>query len=189
MAKMNKVHERAWEMAKKANGPAIWTATDMVYSHIAGIVLGVCLMFVASLAVASPIVFNFSSPSFSGVGQSSHYLTIENLETSRKQAIIDKAEAEERRLENELKNSAIEVFRRNLETLFYSTLATQIIDNLFGTKDDQQNDGETTIDGYKVVWTSTDDEDDAVGVTVKITDAAGNTIYSYGFPYKETENE
>jgi len=138
---------------------------------------------------ASPIVFTFNSPSFSGVGQSSHYLTIENLEKSRRDAIIAKAEAEERRLENELKNTAIEIFRKNLESLFYSTLATQIIDNVFGTKDDQQNDGETTIDGYKVVWTSRDDEDDAVGVTVKITDAAGNTIYSYGFPYKETDNE
>ena len=140
-------------------------------------------------AEASPIVFTFNSPSFSGVGQSSHYLTVENLEKSRKDAIIAKAEAEERRLENELKNTAIEIFRKNLEPLFYSTLATQIIDNVFGTKDDQQNDGETTIDGYKVVWTSTDDEDDAVGVTVKITDAAGNIIYSYGFPYKETDNE
>ena len=134
-------------------------------------------------AEASPIVFTFNSPSFSGVGQSSHYLTIENLEKSRKDAIIAKAEAEARRLENELKTTAIEIFRKNLETLFYSTLATQIIDNVFGTKDDQQKDGETTIDGYKGVWTSTDDEDDAAGVTVKITDAAGNTIYSYGFPY------
>ena len=140
-------------------------------------------------AEASPIVFTFNSPSFSGIGQSSHYLTIENLEKSRKDAIIAKAEAEERRLENELKNSAIEIFRKNLETLFYSTLATQIIDNVFGTKDDQQNDGETTIDGYKVVWTSTDDEDDATGVTLKITDADGKVIYSYGFPYKETVNE
>ena len=68
-------------------------------------------------------------------------------------------------------------------------MATQIIDNVFGTKDDQQNDGETVIDGYKVVWTSTDDEDDVAGVKVKITDAAGNIIYSYGFPYKETDNE
>ena len=137
-------------------------------------------------AEASQLVFTFNSPSFSGVGQSSHYLTVENLEKSRKDAIIAKAEAEERRLENELKNTAIEIFRKNLETLFYSTLATQIIDNVFGTKDDQQNDGETTIDGYKVVWTSTDDP---AGVTVKITDAAGNVIYSYGFPYKETVNE
>ena len=154
------------------------------------ILYGVVWAFLRSDPVeASPITFTFKSPSFSGIGTSSHYLTIENLEKSRKDAIIAKAEAEERRLENELKNTAIEIFRKNLETLFYSTLATQIIDNVFGTKDDQQNDGETTIDGYKVVWTSTDDEDDAVGVTVKITDAAGNIIYSYGFPYKETDNE
>jgi len=154
-----------------------------------GIALVAILLLIWSVAQASPFVFNFNSPSFSGIGQSSHYLTIENLEKSRRDAIIAKAEAEERRLENELKNTAIEIFRKNLETLFYSTLATQIIDNVFGTKDDQQNDGETVIDGYKVVWSSTDDEDDAAGVKVKITDAAGNVIYSYGFPYKETENE
>ena len=154
-----------------------------------GIALVAILLLIWSVAQASPFVFNFNSPSFSGIGQSSHYLTLENLEKSRRDAIIAKAEAEERRLENELKNTAIEIFRKNLETLFYSTLATQIIDNVFGTKDDQQNDGETVIDGYKVVWSSTDDEDDAAGVKVKITDAAGNVIYSYGFPYKETENE
>ena len=156
-----------------------------------GIALAILLvaLLLSKDVFSSPIVFTFNSPSFSGIGQSSHYLTVENLEKSRKDAIIAKAEAEERRLENQLKNTAIEIFRKNLETLFYSTLATQIIDNVFGTKDDQQNDGETTIDGYKVVWTSTDDEDDAAGVTLKITDAAGNVIYSYGFPYKETVNE
>ena len=154
-----------------------------------GIALVAILLLIWSVAQASSLVYTFNSPSFSGIGQSSHYLTIENLEKSRRDAIIAKAEAEERRLENELKNTAIEIFRKNLETLFYSTLATQIIDNVFGTKDDHQNDGETVIDGYKVVWSSTDDEDDTAGVKVKITDAAGNVIYSYGFPYKETENE
>ena len=154
-----------------------------------GIALVAILLLIWSVAQASSLVYTFNSPSFSGIGQSSHYLTIENLEKSRRDAIIAKAEAEERRLENELKNTAIEIFRKNLETLFYSTLATQIIDNVFGTKDDQQNDGETLIDGYKVVWSSTDDEDDTAGVKVKITDAAGNVIYSYGFPYKEEEND
>ena len=140
-------------------------------------------------AKASSIVFQFHSPSFSGVGQSSHYLTIENLEKSRKQAIIDKAKAEERRLDNELKNTAIEIFRRNLESLFYSNLANQILDNIFGEDDDQQNDGQTIIGDYKVVWTSTDDPDDVIGVTVKITNTTtGEVIYEYGFPYQETES-
>ena len=136
----------------------------------------------------SPLVFQFNSPSFSGVGQSSHYLTIENLEKSRKQALIDKAEAEERRLENELRNSAIEVFRRNLESMFYTSLAGQIVDNIFGEDGDKQTDGRTTIDGYKVIWTSTDKQDDEDGVSVIIRDQFTNeVIWVYTFPYQENE--
>lgn len=145
----------------------------------------ILLLWSGSL-IASPIVFHFNSPSFSGIGQSSHYLTVENLETSRKNAIIAKAESEERRLQNELNNTAIEIFRKNLETLFYSTLSTQIIDNIFGVKDDQQNDGSTIIDGYKIVWTSTDTYDDEDGITVKITNiSTGELTYDYTFPYQE----
>jgi len=148
----------------------------------------ILLLWSGSL-MASQLTFQFHSPSFSGIGQSSHYLTIENLEKSRKQALIDKAEAEERRLENELKNTAIEIFRRNLESMFYTGLASQIIDNIFGEDTDQQNDGQTIIGGYKVVWTSTDDPDDVVGVTVKITNnTTGEVLYEYGFPYQETES-
>ena len=136
----------------------------------------------------SPLTFQFNSPAFSGVGQSSHYLTIENLEKSRKQALIDKAEAEERRLDNELRNSAIEVFRRNLESMFYTSLAGQIVDNIFGEDGDKQNDGRTTIDGYKVIWTSTDKQNDEDGVSVIIRDQFTNeVIWVYNFPYQEDE--
>jgi hypothetical protein len=153
-----------------------------------GIALAAGLLLIWSVAQASSLVFTFNSPSFSGIGQSSHYLTIENLEKSRKDALIAKAEAEERRLENELKNTAIEIFRRNLESMFYTGLASQIIDNIFGEDTDQQNDGQTIIGGYKVVWTSTDDPDDVVGVTVKITNTTtGEVLYEYGFPYQESE--
>lgn len=145
----------------------------------------ILLLWSASI-MASPLVFTFKSPSFNGIGQSSHYLTVENLETSRKNAIIAKGESEERRLQNELNNTAIEIFRKNLETLFYSTLSTQIIDNIFGVKDDQQNDGSTIIDGYKIVWTSTDTYDDEDGITVKITNiSTGELTYDYTFPYQE----
>ena len=150
----------------------------------------IALMLVSSTISASQLVFQFHSPSFSGVGQSSHYLTIENLEKSRKDAIIAKADAEERRLENELKNTAIEIFRRNLESLFYTNLANQILDNIFGEDTDQQNDGQTIIGGYKVVWTSSDDPDDVVGVTIKITnESTGEVLYEYGFPYKEGNSD
>ena len=136
----------------------------------------------------SSLTFQFHSPSFSGIGQSSHYLTIENLEKSRKQALIDKADAEDRRLEHELKNTAIEIFRRNLESMFYSSLASQIIDNIFGEDGDKQEDGRTTIDGYKVIWTSTGTQDDEDGVSVIIRDQFTNeVIWVYTFPFQENE--
>jgi len=161
-----------------------WTKIGVCFGAAA--LLGILMW--AKMTYASPLVFQFHSPSFSGIGQSSHYLTIENLEKSRKQAIIDKAKAEERQLENELKNTAIEIFRRNLESLFYSNLANQILDNIFGEDDDQQNNGQTIIGDYKVVWTSTDDPDDVIGVAVIITNTiTGEVIYEYGFPYQETE--
>ena len=136
----------------------------------------------------SPLVFQFHSPSFSGIGQSSHYLTIENLEKSRKQALIDKAEAEQRRIDNELKNTSIEIFRRILESMFYTALAGQIIDNIFGEDGDEQKDGRTTIDGYKVIWEASKKEDDTDGVIVWIRDEITNDIiWKYVFPYKEDE--
>ena len=137
---------------------------------------------------ASSMHFQFHSPSFSGIGTSSHYLTIENLEKSRKQALIDKADAEQRRLDNELRNTAIEIFRRNLESMFYTGLASQIIDNIFGEDGDKQNDGRSTIGDYLVIWTSTDKQNDEDGVSVIIRDATTNeVIWKYTFPYQEDE--
>ena len=81
-----------------------------------GIALVAILLLIWSVSKTSPFLFDFNSPSYNGISQSSHYITIENLEKSRRDAIIAKAEAEERRLENELKNTDIEIFRKNLET-------------------------------------------------------------------------
>ena len=52
--------------------------------------------FMFSTANASELTFSFDSPSFSGQGKSSHYLTIENIEKTRKDAIkaADKAAKE-----------------------------------------------------------------------------------------------
>ena len=50
--------------------------------------------FLLSLpAEATDLTFQFRSPSFSGVGQSAHYLTIDEQERTRKPAILDHIEA------------------------------------------------------------------------------------------------
>ena len=151
-------------------------------------------MFLTLFAVpayAGPVNFHFHSPSFSGVGSSGHYLTIENLETTRKQAIITKAELEAEKLaqelEYELANTPIELFRKNLESRFYTALAKNIIENVFGTDGTRQDGGTTVIDGYTITWASTGTNNDADGTTLTIKDANGNTIYDYTMPFQEQE--
>ena len=53
------------------------------------IILGVLVLFIflSSTSGSSELTFSFSNPSFSGTGQSSHYLTIENIEHTRQAAI------------------------------------------------------------------------------------------------------
>lgn len=85
----------------------------------------------ASPAHGDQMRFKFKSPSFSGVGQSSHYLTIENQETSRKKEILDKLEAELEELEREEENSTMNRFLRNFESRIYSRLSKELVENMF----------------------------------------------------------
>ena len=59
---------------------------------------------------ASEITFEFGSPSFSGTGKSSHYLTIENIEKTRKDAIKAADKAAKEKAESDAKNTAIAKF-------------------------------------------------------------------------------
>lgn len=61
----------------------------------------IIVMSVVLAVQADDMVHEFKNPSFSGVGTSSHYLTIENQETNRKQAIKDEIEALRDEIERE----------------------------------------------------------------------------------------
>ena len=108
---------------------------------------------ICSSAVASELTFSFKSPSFSGVGTSSHYLTIENIEKTRKDAIIAKNKADAKALKDEINGTAVAKFKANLEARFYTALAKQITDNVFGADGLQQDSGTFTgTNGETVAW-------------------------------------
>ena len=86
----------------------------LIASAVMVIILGIGLWGQAS---ASSITFTFNSPSFSGIGQGSHYLTIENLEKSRKDAIIAKAEAEERQTRKRTKEHSHRDIQKELRDI------------------------------------------------------------------------
>ena len=81
---------------------------------------------------ADELLFKFKSPSFSGVNTSSHYLTIENQEATRKQAIKEEIEAYQDQLAREADNTTLARFIRNLESRIYAQLSRQMVEQLFG---------------------------------------------------------
>ena len=113
------------------------------------------------------MVHEFKNPSFSGVGTSSHYLTIENQETNRKQAIKDEIEALRDEIEREKTNTVEARFMRNLTSRIYANLARQIEASLFG--EETSKSGSMELDGNTIEYEITDEE-----VRVTITDEDGN---------------
>ena len=132
---------------------------------------------ICSSAVASELTFSFKSPSFNGNGQSSHYLTIENIEKTRKDAIIAKKKADAKALKDEINGTAVAKFKANLEARFYTALAKQITDNVFGSDGLQQDSGTFTspVGGETVEWTTPSGTGNVV-VTVTETDGSVTTF-------------
>tara|TARA_R100001086_G_scaffold245310_1_gene176076 strand:+ start:125 stop:634 length:510 start_codon:yes stop_codon:yes gene_type:complete len=127
------------------------------------------IMFVFILAQnihADTITFKFKSPSFNGVGTSSHYLTIENQEYTRKLTIKEEIKALQDEIEREKENSTLARFMRNLESRVYAELSRQLVNNLFG--ETPQSEGVITLEGNTIEYTS-----DGVTLTLKITEADG----------------
>ena len=134
----------------------------------------ICL---CSSVSASELTFQFGSPSFSGNGKSSHYLTIENIEKTREDAIKAQQKADAEKVKTDAKNTAIAKFKANIESRFYTALAKQITDNVFGTDGLQQDSGTFTspIGGEVVQWTTPSGTGNVV-VTVTETDGSVTTF-------------
>jgi len=115
---------------------------------------------------ADQIVHKFKSPSFSGIGTSSHWLTIENQEFSRKLTIKEEIRALQEEIEREKENSTLARFMRNLESRVYAELSRQLVNNLFG--ETPSSSGTITLEGNTIEYTS-----DGVTLTLKITEADG----------------
>ena len=137
----------------------------------------ITVVLVSSTAIASELTFKLGSPSFSGVGKSSHYLTIENIEKTRKDAIKAADKAAKEKAEADAKATAIAKFNSNLEARFYTALAKQITDNVFGSDGLQQDSGTFTspVGGEVVTWTTPSGTGNVV-VTVTETDGAVTTF-------------
>jgi len=133
------------------------------------------LIFFSNALKADEMLFKFKSPSFSGVNSSSHYLTIENQEATRRQAIKDEIQAYKDDLAREANNTTLARFIRNLESRIYAQLSRQMVEQLFG--ETPQTSGTLELEGntieYKVeneliTLTITDENGDQTSITVPV---------------------
>jgi curli production assembly/transport component CsgF len=125
------------------------------------------LLILASNVNAAQLDYSFKSPSFSGIGYSSHVQTLENTETSRKKAIDDKRLADAKEAAALAKNTNLQKFLNNFESRVYAQLSTQLVNNLFG--ENPQNSGTVEIEGNTIQYVKTTDM-----VSLTVTDPNGN---------------
>jgi len=134
------------------------------------IIWAALLLLIPSGANAD-LVHKWKSPSFSGMGYSSHVLGIEQLQFNRQQDIDDAARAEAERIERELEQSTLNKFIRNVESRIYATLSKQMVDNMFascGGEDEPAcaTSGTTEIEGATIAWT----KDETTGSITLVVD-------------------
>ena len=128
-----------------------------------GIIL---LLLLTANVSATELVHKFGSPSFSGINQSAHYLTIDEQERTRKEALAQKAQDALEEAQREAENTTLAKFLRNLESRIYSTLAKDISESLFdynnpGTVENPVS-GEIWLEGNRLLWVNN-------GITITLT--------------------
>ena len=128
----------------------------------------VVIFFSSSVANADPITFKFKSPSFNGINTSSHYLTIENQENTRRSAIKEEIKAAAEELEREADNTTLARFIRNLESRVYAQLSRQMVDNLFG--ETPKTEGTIDLEGNTISYSSNGEL-----ITLTVVDSDGTT--------------
>ncbi len=122
--------------------------------------------FVPCIIWAAPIAdFSFKSPSFSGMGYSSHVLTVENQEATRRKTVADRIQAELDKIKTAEQNSNINKFLNNLESRVYAQISQNLATAMF--KDGGSNSGVFTFDSStntQIAW-----EKNSLDGTIKLT--------------------
>ena len=142
------------------------------------ILVGLCILFVMGQSVfATELVHTFGSPSFSGINQSAHYLTIDEQERTRKDALAQKAQDALDEAQREAENTTLAKFLRNLESRIYSTLAKDISESLFNydTPGTLENPifGEIWLEGNRIIWMN-----DGVNITLTVEEWMDGVLLS-----------
>jgi len=119
-------------------------------------------------AIASDMTFAFKNPQFSGDGFSSHVLTIENEEYTRRQAREAAKKAAADAAAASANNTNLSKFLNNLESRIYAQLSLQLSNAMFS---DGSTTGTMQFEGSTISWIK---DSTAQTIALTVIDATGN---------------
>jgi len=123
---------------------------------------------ISTAAIAAPLPdYTFKSPSFSGSGYSSHVLTIENQETTRRTQLQKDIQAALDKAKSDTANTNIAKFMNNLESRIYAQISQNLATAMFANGG--STSGTLNFEGNTIFWTK-----DSSSVYLTVTDSVGN---------------
>lgn len=148
------------------------------------------LLFWVQTANTAPLGdYSFKSPSFNGVGYSSHVLTIENQERTRQKEREDKVQAAIDKAAAEAKNTNLSKFLSNLESRIYAQISQNVATAMFANNSCSINSancqGSINFQGNTISWTRVADAFNCTGsangtcIQLTVSDPNGTTTNIY----------
>ena len=130
----------------------------------------ILLSLISATVSAQPLPdYTFKSPAFNGSGYSSHELTIENLEHTRKEQIRKDMEGAIEKAKNDKNNTNLAKFLNNLESRIYAQISQNIATAMFA--DSTQTHGSLDFEGSTISWTKNGTE----SISLTVIDPTGSS--------------
>ena len=153
--------------------------------------ISICTFLVSFSILAAPLGdFQFKSPSFNGVGYSSHVLTIENQEATRQKARDDKVQSALDKAASDAKNTNLAKFLNNLESRIYAQISQNVATAMFANNSctvtaSSTCTGSINFQGSTIAWSRVSDVINCTGsanatcILLTVTDTSGSTTSIY----------
>jgi hypothetical protein len=139
-------------------------------------ILGLIAFWLSTATCATPMPdYTFKSPSFNGIGYSSHVLTIENQEVTRRQQVAKDIQAALDKAKSEAQNTNIAKFMNNLESRIYAQISQNLATAMFANNNCSSSNsvgcsGTLNFEGNTIFWNK-----DSSNIYLQVTDTVGNT--------------
>ena len=131
-------------------------------------ILGLVCLWLSTAAYATPMNdYTFKSPSFNGNGYSSHVLTIENQEFTRRAQVEKDIQAALQAQAAAAANTNIAKFMNNLESRIYAQISQNLATAMFANGG--STSGTMNFEGNTIFWSK-----DTSNIYLTVTDSVGN---------------